>query len=249
MEELPAKFYSATPNNLSRHIEGSRFPYIAIDIKKKRLKLTEKNLSPKLINLSNQVHPIHKKNFPTPKKLNKKFNRPEELSMHQFYLENINLSPAVRDKSKSPKVEESLFNFSPKGQKYGIFTNLSQIKLGNFESNENATDKTQIQNGNFPVTFKVKKGRKASKSVSSTLAFEKVTIPTVEPAKIENILKNSSTPTPEMKIPKYIRHESFKAGYFLGKIDKILNRIRADRSKSSFKKYILGKNNLKNLLY
>lgn len=249
MEEIQTKFYSATPNNLSRHIEVHKFPYIAIDIKKKRLKLTEKNLSPKFINLSNQVHSVHKKNFPTPKKLNRKLKHPEELSMNQFYLENINLSPPFRDKSKSPKVEDSLVSFSPKGPKNGILTNLSQIKLGNFENNESSSDKTQIPFGNFPVSFKVKKGRKASKSVSSTLAFEKLMIPTVEPAKIESILKNSGTPTPEMKIPKYIRHESFKAGYFLGKIDKILNRIRADRSKSSLKKYNLGKNNLKHLLY
>lgn len=249
MDDVQGKIYSATPKNLYRYLESSRSPYIAINIKKKRIKLTEKIFNSNPISFSNQVHSLRKQDFPTPKKVIKKFNRPEDSSLDFPVLDELSFSPKIKEKAKSPKIEDISMVFSPKIQRNGILSNLSQIRLGDFEKNENIANKAQIVSGNFPVSFRVKKGRKASKSVSSTFAFEKLMIPVVEPTKIESLLKNSVTPTPEVKVPKYIRHQSFKAGYFLGKIDKMLNRIRVDRSKSSLNKYSLARNNLKHMIY
>jgi len=168
-------------------------------------------------------------------------------------LPDLSYSPKAKWKGRSPKIEgegeEGLMTFTPTVQRNRILNNLSQIKLGDFENGESIASKAQVVSGNFPVSFKVKKGRRGSKSVSSTFAFEKVMIPIVEAAKIESLLKNSVTPSPEVKVPNYIRHESYKAGYFLGKIDKMLNRIRVDRSKSSLNKYSLARNNLKHMIY
>ena len=52
-----------------------------------------------------------------------------------------------------------------------------------------------------------------------------------------------------LKIPKYIRHESFKAGYQISKIEKFLKKLRVNKSKSSLNQYSIARNNLRSNLY
>lgn len=60
---------------------------------------------------------------------------------------------------------------------------------------------------------------------------------------LEKILKLSSTPTPVSKVPKYIRHEASRAGYFINNIENLLKKIRSSRSKSTLYNGPPAKNN------
>lgn len=240
MEEFHSKIYSTTPKNLAKYIESIRAPSIAINIRKKRLKFQENTT--KLFNMSDHIAIPSNQNYPSPKKLQNRSKRMQESSV-EFTIPEYSPTSKTPIDLKSSKNE----SISPSNTRELNHSYLSLVKLGALNEEKNKFDIRPKAFFNFPVSFKTKKGRKASKSVSSTLAFEKMMIPAIEPAKLENLIKGSNTP--DIKVPNYIRHESYKAGFFLNKIDKVLGRIRVNRSRSSFNKYAEARNNLKFMIY
>ena len=115
-------------------------------------------------------------------------------------------------------------------------------------------DKSIFPPVKFPTELKAskKKKRKQIQSEYPRQLYDKFFIGeniTKEKA-LGKILKLSSTPTPISKVPKYIRHESYRAGYFINNIENLLKKIRSNRSKSSLYNGSLAQNNynLKNLI-
>lgn len=247
-----------SPRGIIKYSDPARLPRIRVNVKKKRnhmfshlgspnshiLKLDDSNTS--------NIRPQH----PFRKRLKTNLKKLDYFVFEDLPLLKNDPEPNLNPGPELPQIDY-LFtglpqkSISPKIAKTPVkkHTNISVgLDLGLYDS---YPDKVPSPVLPFPVTFKAKKSsKKNSTSLCPSSAYEKY-FPSSEKDNTERlgkILKSSNTPNPEKKTPKYIRHESYKAGYFLSKIDKFLSRIRVYRSKSSLNGRSLSKQKLKILV-
>ncbi|OMJ76034.1 hypothetical protein SteCoe_23179 [Stentor coeruleus] len=250
-----------SPQGITRYSDQARVPKIRINVKKKRNHMFSHLGSPNsyILKLDDSQISNSRPQYPFQKKFKTNLKKQaffvfEDLPLHKNDPEQ-NLTP-VPEISQIPQIDYLYSgipqkSISPKAAKTPIkkHTNISVgLDLGLCDS---FPDKIPSPVLPFPITFKAKKSsKKNSTSLCPSSAYEKY-FPNSEKDNTERlgkILKFSNTPNPEKKTPKYIRHESYKAGYFLSKIDKFLSRIRVYRSKSSLNGRVLPKQKLKTLV-
>ena len=172
------------------------------------------------------------KNIKKSEKL-KRFLIPTEKSEKNYSF--IIFQPVSQGKNSPETIEPNFFSESPsiKSQQSKKQKVVNCIELASESFIPELTDNANVPSLNFPSSFPPRKKPKKQTNLRNSDFYEKyfINLDNEKASKLEKILKASSTPTPEKKL-KYIKHESYKAGYFLSKIDKILSSIRVKRSKS-----------------
>lgn len=249
-----------SPRGTVRYSEPLRLPKITVDVKKKRIH-PNANLSlpnSHLIKLDDSITPLSHSRFPSPKKLRSKPKKHEDQNSDEANIQKSDSKSHIfsqilehahfdhypiypPSKSTSPKHTKT-----PVKKQFNIFLG-SKLGLADFHYVNTPTPVLQL-----PKSFKIKKSpKKNSASIYPSSVYEKYFLHSdkLDTGRLGKMLKSSKTPGPENKIPKYIRHESYKAGYFLSKIDKVLSRIRVYRSKSSMHGQTMSKNNFRPLEY
>ncbi|OMJ85412.1 hypothetical protein SteCoe_13249 [Stentor coeruleus] len=247
-----------SPRGTVRYPEPLRLPKITVDVKKKRIH-PNANLSipnSHLIKLDDSIFPLSHSRFPSPKKLRSKKKKHEDPNSDEANLQKSDSKSYII----SQNLEQLHFDHyptyspskiaSPKHSKTPAKKQLN-ISLG---SKLGLADFQYINTPvlQLPKSFKIKKSPKKNlASIYPSSVYEKYFLHSdkLDTERLGKMLKSSKTPGPENKIPKYIRHESYKAGYFLSKIDKVLSRIRVYRSKSSMHGHTMSKNTFRALEY
>ncbi|OMJ84289.1 hypothetical protein SteCoe_14636 [Stentor coeruleus] len=249
-----------SPRGTVRYSEPLRLPKITVDVKKKR-NSPNANLSlpnSHLIKLDDSIIHLSHSRFPSSKKLRSKKKKHEATNSDEIIIQKSDSKShilnqileksyydhrpiSIPSKNTSPKHIKT-----PMKKQFNIFLG-SKLDPCDFQFINTPSSVLQL-----PKSFKIKKSPKKSfASIYPSSVYEKYFLhgDNLNTDRLGKMNKSSKTPGPENKIPKYIKHESYKAGYFLGKIDKVLSRIRVYRSKSSTHGQTISKNNFRPLEY
>jgi hypothetical protein len=231
----------------TERVSSIQLPHIRVNVVRKNSEnsIINELPIPYTIKLDDPLSLNPRPHFPSSQKFRKKIKNSEILNETTKKLENysfIVLQPVIEESEKyKPQDTISDDHNSPKNLNKTIQKTLKQIEL-----NSKIIDPSLIKDNiispslDFPIRFKAKKNKKKNPSFEySSNLYEKFFIEpnTKKTQKLEKILKTSARPESEFKVPNYIRHESYKAGFFHNKIDKFMTKLRGQRSKSSINSY------------
>ena len=228
---------------------GFRISNISVNVKIKKQKclpaIDLHHLSN--IKLEDSFYTGDRPHFPSPKKKRKKIKIVDDLSTEDKQKENNQnnneLQTVVEEKYGVDTVDIGTIPYLNPEEKY--LTHKGNHILFNGKILDSDTSQLKFQ---FPSSFKTKKYTQKKQSFSGYPSefYNKFFVSSnkTKAEKLEKLLKLSTTPSSNFKSPQYIKHKSYKEGYYKNKIDRFLKKIRGNRSKSSLNHYPLEKSNL-----